>query len=202
MRSRWRIIAHCSLHTTHYSLLATHYSLLTQAEDLIFESISERITQLELEIDVAIKQHYSQQAEEVESPHLVVEEEEVVVSDTQQVAWHGMCPPLYTEGGSHPVHRGRVANVQERWVYHRHDVGDAREGIEPFYVALCERSQVSRGGCLLHCEAYFPPPEMGTEMEEGSHVAFKSTCRDVSDGSLDNSLCVCNLVWQRCSRSC
>jgi hypothetical protein len=38
------------------------------------------------------------------------------------------------------VHRGRVEKVESRWVYHRHDVGSAREGTEFVYVARCERS--------------------------------------------------------------
>jgi hypothetical protein len=87
----------------------------------------------------------------------------------------------------------RAAKVAKRWVYHRHDVGDAREGIELFWIERCEKSEIHRGGSILHCEAYFPPPETNTEIGQGSHTAFKSTRREVNDGTLETALCVCNL---------
>jgi len=89
------------------------------------------------------------------------------------------------------VHEERVDKVERRWVYHRHDVGSAREGTELVYVALCERS--SRGGCLLHCECYSPPPDkaQATLMEASSSNPWKQTRIGVSDSTLETSLCVC-----------
>lgn len=87
----------------------------------------------------------------------------------------------------------RVGKVEKRWVYHRHDMGSAREGTELLYVVRCERSERARGGCLLHCESYVPPTDkaQSTQMEASYFNPFKQTRMEVNDDTLELSLCVC-----------
>ena len=87
----------------------------------------------------------------------------------------------------------RVGKVEKRWVYHRHDVGSAREGTELLYVVRCERSERARGGCLLQCESYVPPTDkaQSTQMVASYFNPFKQTRMEVSDDTLELSLCEC-----------
>ena len=88
------------------------------------------------------------------------------------------------------VHEERGNKVEKRWVFHRHDVGSAREGTELMYVARCEKSG---RGCLLHMESYVPPPDeaLQSQMVASSFNRFKQTRMEVRDGTLELSLCVC-----------